>query len=365
MSGEHGRGGIMRVQGRQNRFIKQRSVEARAVRAEAAAAVVLAGRTGGASPSAIKPTSERLQRKLEDAKRSLAAERERARSAIKDKDNARLLSAKQVESLEAALEVAQREIAALKKANIKLQQQMELLLSVAGTVRPAEGRGKSNSESQRKAILKKRKAIKGCVAVRPLTKLITVPSVTGGARRGWYKREVKGKLMGFLEARYNGGCGGNTVLQLLSGFFDENPDVFERICDQRGVGVQVERKVVAFIREHWSKDLCSFLKWLCQLPWRKYGTMRHAISGVWNSETSEYEPLTLPYGTDMATLWSPSSVVRADKEVADAAGMVVSEDGLMAQVDVRAALTQRLQLIPLEQLEAQLTIVGDLVAVSL
>jgi hypothetical protein len=44
MSGEHVHGGIMRVQGRQNRFIKQRSVEARAVRAEAAAAVVLAGR---------------------------------------------------------------------------------------------------------------------------------------------------------------------------------------------------------------------------------------------------------------------------------------------------------------------------------
>jgi hypothetical protein len=39
--------------------------------------------------------------------------------------------------------------------------------------------------------------------------------------------------------------------------------------------------------------------------------------------------------------------------------MMVSEDGLMAQVDVRAALTQRLQLIPLEQLQAQLTIVGD------
>jgi hypothetical protein len=49
----------------------------------------------------------------------------------------------------------------------------------------------------------------------------------------------------------------------------------------------------------------------------------------------------------MAILWSPPSVARADKEVADAAGMVVSEDGLMAQVDVRAALTQRLQLIPL------------------
>jgi hypothetical protein len=179
----------------------------------------------------------------------LAVEREGAMSAIKDKDDARLLSAKHVESLDVALEVARRELAALKKANIKLQQQMELLLSVAGTDRSAECRGKSNSESQRKALLKKRKAIKRDVAVRPLPKLITVPSVTGGARRGWYKREVKGKLMGFLEARYDGGCGGNTVLPLLSGFFDENPDVFERICDQRGVGVQVERKVIASIRE--------------------------------------------------------------------------------------------------------------------
>jgi hypothetical protein len=62
----------------------------------------------------------------------------------------------------------------------------------------------------------------------------------------------------------------------------------------------------------------------------------------------------------MAIMWNPSSVASVKKDVADAGGMVVSEDGQMAQVEVRAALTQRLQLIPLEQLEAQLTIVGDL-----
>jgi hypothetical protein len=106
----------MRVQGRQNRFIKHRSVEARAVRAEAAATVVLAGRTGGASPSAT-PTSERLQRKLEDAKRSLAAECERTRSAKKDKD---MWRAKHVENMEAEFEVARRDIAALKNVNINL-----------------------------------------------------------------------------------------------------------------------------------------------------------------------------------------------------------------------------------------------------
>jgi hypothetical protein len=62
----------------------------------------------------------------------------------------------------------------------------------------------------------------------------------------------------------------------------------------------------------------------------------------------------------MAILWNPSSVARENKEVADVACLMVSVDGLMAHVDVRAALTQRLQLIPLEQLEAHLTIVGDL-----
>jgi hypothetical protein len=44
----------------------------------------------------------------------------------------------------------------------------------------------------------------------------------------------------------------------------------------------------------------------------------------------------------MASLWSPSKVVRVDKEVADADGLVVYEDGLMVHVDVWAALTQRL-----------------------
>jgi hypothetical protein len=48
--------------------------------------------------------------------------------------------------------------------------------------------------------------------------------------------------------------------------------------------------------------------------------------------------------------------------VADAVGMVVSEDGLMAHVDVRDAFIQRLQLIPLEQFEAHLTSKGEFLA---
>jgi hypothetical protein len=52
----------------------------------------------------------------------------------------------------------------------------------------------------------------------------------------------------------------------------------------------------------------------------------------------------------MVKMWSPSSIGRADKEVADDDGMVVSEDGMMAHVDVRAALIKQLQPIVLEQL---------------
>jgi hypothetical protein len=57
----------------------------------------------------------------------------------------------------------------------------------------------------------------------------------------------------------------------------------------------------------------------------------------------------------MASMWSPSTVARADKEEADVACMEMSKDGVMAHVDVRDALIQRLQLIRLEQIEAHLT----------
>jgi hypothetical protein len=110
----------------------------------------------------------------------------------------------------------------LEKANIKLHKEMEMLLSATGTGRSAEGCGKSSSESQRKAALKKRKAIKGGVALCTLTKLVTVVPANGGARRGLNKRKVKGKLMGFLETRCDGDFGVDDVLQLLSVFFDVN-----------------------------------------------------------------------------------------------------------------------------------------------
>jgi hypothetical protein len=74
---------------------------------------------------------------------------------------------------------------------------------------------------------------------------------------------------------------------------------------------------------------------------------------VLNPETSEYDPLKLSYGTYMASLWRPSTLKRADKKVADAVDLVMSEDGLMARIHVRVALTQRFKLTPLEQLGAE------------
>jgi hypothetical protein len=61
-------------------------------------------------------------------------------------------------------------------------------------------------------------------------KLIKVTATKSkGAFRGWQKRGVKKKLMKYFEARYDGGSRGNTVFQLMSGFFDENHDVFDHI----------------------------------------------------------------------------------------------------------------------------------------
>jgi hypothetical protein len=72
MSREHGRGGIMLVIGRRNRFIQRKSVEARAKRAEAAAAAVLMAGTSSSAFAPSAPPSERLHRKLEDLKKSVA-----------------------------------------------------------------------------------------------------------------------------------------------------------------------------------------------------------------------------------------------------------------------------------------------------
>jgi hypothetical protein len=148
-----------------------------------------------------------------------------------------LPTSKRVEILDSAeaaagkLETARRRIAALERPNGRPR---DKLLSVAAETddRSVEDRGKPINESQRKGALKKRTAIKGSVALRPLTKLIHVPAArSSGSLRGRQKREVRQKLMVFFEARYDGGCMGNTGVQLMSGFFDDNPDVFDLICD--------------------------------------------------------------------------------------------------------------------------------------
>jgi hypothetical protein len=68
MSGEHGRVGTLRVRGQKSRFIQHKSTEARAKTAEAAAAAVHAG----TDCAPLAAPSERLHRKLEDAKKSMA-----------------------------------------------------------------------------------------------------------------------------------------------------------------------------------------------------------------------------------------------------------------------------------------------------
>jgi hypothetical protein len=61
---------------------------------------------------------------------------------------------------------------------------------------------------------------------------------------------------------------------------------------------------------------------------------------VWNQETREYDPLTLPHCKVLASMSSPSTVARSDKEVANDVGLAMSDDGMTAHVDVRAALIQ-------------------------
>jgi hypothetical protein len=52
---------------------------------------------------------------------------------------------------------------------------------------------------------------------------------------------------------------GTTVVQLLSELYNENPYVFDRICDQRVVGAQVESGIVAFINVHCRNTYARFV----------------------------------------------------------------------------------------------------------
>eukprot|EP00873_Tetraselmis_striata_P010756 jgi/Tetstr1/431020/TSEL_002038.t1 len=198
--------------------------------------------------------------------------------------------------------------------------------------------------------MRERKLRRAFGTLRQDLKRISAPPVSEAeAYRGFKRREVK-RLTDYLEARYEGGVKGDTVVQLVDCFCNECPEILDAVCQQRGLYSTVEQHVVAAIREHWTVARASYIRVTSKLTWRRYQYLIHALSKRWVEDKGEHEVLLLPYGTPMCLLPSKNEVWDWEDRVAKLAGLEISEDGKRAIIDVMQALRTRLAQFPKDQL---------------
>jgi hypothetical protein len=138
--------------------------------------------------------------------------------------------------------------------------------------------------------------------LRPLAKRITAPPVRKSANYRGFKRREVAKLKQYLDKRYEGGIEGETVVHLLNCLFYEFPDVLESVCIKLGQYTAVEQRAVDALREHWTVARASFVRVMCNISWRRYHDLIHALGNRWNEETGEHEVFMLPHSTRVMLL---------------------------------------------------------------
>lgn len=343
--------------GRGGRFVSQQAVKQRAVRAaqkaETDAAALAAGGASGCTACATKDrTIASLRQRLDTVEASLAAERERSKQLVEKRNDDRVYHAEQVADLETQLATTKREFELLKEAHRVMksrrakQPSAQPPISAANRARQIVTAGTAKTRAE---------------PIKTGRQVDVPPCSDAAAFAKWKWREVTMRLMPYLKGRYKGGAEGNAVLQLLNCFFDAHPNVFHKLCIQRGAYTYAGQQIMAALRLHWDKELGSFLRTMCHMAWRKYDTLSRAVGMTWDPDKSEYVTIMLPFDVEMICLYGASTIAKFDKQKADEAGLKLSEDGQMACVDVRKALLSRLEQIPIEQIIAQLSRDGKII----
>jgi hypothetical protein len=193
--------------------------------------------------------------------------------------------------------------------------------------------------------------------LRPLSKRIKASPVKNGADYRAFKRREVAKLKQYLDNRYEDGLAGDMVVQLLNCFFIECPEILDSVCQHRGLYSVVEEHVVEALREHWTMARASFIRVTCKITWCHYQDLIHALGNKCNIETREHEIVVLPYGTRVPLLPSKNDAWLWESRNAELSGLLLSDDGKRATVDVMQVLRNMLVMFPPEQLPANKVVV--------
>ena len=125
---------------------------------------------------------------------------------------------------------------------------------------------------------------------------------------------------------------------MLNKFFNEHMELFQAALDQRKVGQQAEMAAMQTVREHWEVQALKVLVH-CNLTKAAYQYLINLLSNVWVDD--DFARVTLPCGTEMCLFPSKRYVFKHQAAMMEDMGL--ASDSISAGVDVKTALTKRLQ----------------------
>ena len=156
---------------------------------------------------------------------------------------------------------------------------------------------------------------------------------------------MRASLTKFLEDELQGGAAGGLAKAMMTSFFIENPLMLQEIVTDLEIFEHAERETVRAIEEQWSMDICAAMFVHGELTFAAYQALINIMSKTYNLEKDEFEPICLPYGTEMPKFKSKNRLHVHLLEIAQEFGIKPMANGQAASVDVRKVLDSRLRAI--------------------
>ena len=140
-----------------------------------------------------------------------------------------------------------------------------------------------------------------------------------------------------------GGVNGDAARTMMVSFFAEHTQLLEHVLTELQVYEAAERKTVTAIEEKWTIDTCTAIFIHGGLTFAGYQALINIMSKAYNFSDDTFQPMQLPYGTELPRLQSKNKLHQHLATVADMFGMKPLDEGKGVAVNIHNLVQARLQ----------------------
>ena len=194
---------------------------------------------------------------------------------------------------------------------------------------------------------------KRAVVVKPRqAKLSYIPAkggdITDQRRRYDYIRNQSINLRNWCITGWDGGCTGETALEVFTYFFDHHQAFATRLFIQLGLPQEIERQVVSAHESWFSAEKAVALRNQTGMTWDGYRHLAGTMFCDRDAVTGKYLPIAMPFGGSPVRLPRTWRLIQKEKEIFLEFGLSESDDGITAWLEIIPLLELRIGAIPVE-----------------